>query len=54
MGLANALAAVEAGVDRFDASLSGLGGCSYLPGHDVPGQVMHAGPCWELHPRPIG
>ncbi|HEX7554323.1 MAG TPA: hydroxymethylglutaryl-CoA lyase [Geothrix sp.] len=32
MGLANALAAVEAGVDRFDASLGGLGGCPYAPG----------------------
>jgi len=32
MGLANALAAIEAGVDRFDASLGGLGGCPYAPG----------------------
>jgi hydroxymethylglutaryl-CoA lyase len=32
MGLANALGAVEAGVDRFDASLGGLGGCPYAPG----------------------
>lgn len=32
MGLANALAGVEAGVDRFDASLGGLGGCPYAPG----------------------
>jgi hydroxymethylglutaryl-CoA lyase len=92
MGLANALAAVEAGVDRFDASLGGLGGCPYAPGatgnvctedlvhmlqamghdlgvdlarllvaarslpallgHDVPGQVLHAGPSQELHPVP--
>jgi hydroxymethylglutaryl-CoA lyase len=92
MGLANALAAVEAGVDRFDASLGGLGGCPYAPGatgnvctedlvhmlqaqghsvgvelarllavartlpallgHDVPGQVLHAGPSRELHPVP--
>lgn len=92
MGLVNALAAVEAGVDRFDASLGGLGGCPYAPGatgnvctedlvhmlqamgysvgvdlalllaaarslpsllgHDVPGQVMHAGPSQELHPIP--
>jgi hydroxymethylglutaryl-CoA lyase len=92
MGLANALAAAEAGVDRFDASLGGLGGCPYAPGatgnvctedlvhmlqaqgysvgvdlprllaaartlpgllgHDVPGQVLHAGPSRELHPMP--
>lgn len=32
MGLANALAALEAGIDRFDASLGGLGGCPYAPG----------------------
>jgi hydroxymethylglutaryl-CoA lyase len=32
MGLANALSAVEAGVDRFDGSLGGLGGCPYAPG----------------------
>lgn len=32
MGLANALAAIEAGIDRFDASLGGLGGCPYAPG----------------------
>jgi len=32
MGLANVLAAIDAGVDRFDASLGGLGGCPYAPG----------------------
>jgi hydroxymethylglutaryl-CoA lyase len=32
MGLANALAALDAGVDRFDASLGGLGGCPFAPG----------------------
>lgn len=32
MGLANVLAAIEAGADRFDASLGGLGGCPYAPG----------------------
>ena len=32
MGLANALAAVEAGINRFDSSLGGLGGCPYAPG----------------------
>jgi hydroxymethylglutaryl-CoA lyase len=32
MGLANALSALEADVDRFDASLGGLGGCPFAPG----------------------
>lgn len=32
MGLANVLAALEAGVVRIDASLGGLGGCPYAPG----------------------
>jgi hydroxymethylglutaryl-CoA lyase len=32
MGLANAVAALEAGIDRFDASLGGLGGCPFAPG----------------------
>ena len=32
MGLANALAAVEVGINRFDSSLGGLGGCPYAPG----------------------
>jgi hydroxymethylglutaryl-CoA lyase len=32
MGLANALAAAICGIDRFDSSLGGLGGCPYAPG----------------------
>jgi hydroxymethylglutaryl-CoA lyase len=32
LALANALAALEAGVTRFDASCAGLGGCPYAPG----------------------
>ncbi|HUG24428.1 hydroxymethylglutaryl-CoA lyase [Piscinibacter sp.] len=32
LGLANCLAAHEAGVTTFDASLGGLGGCPYAPG----------------------
>jgi hypothetical protein len=32
MALANTLAALEAGIDRFDSSLGGLGGCPYAPG----------------------
>ncbi len=92
MGLANALAALDAGVVRFDASLGGLGGCPFAPGatgnvctedlvhmfkrmgydtgvdfdallaiardmpaivgHDVPGQVMKAGPSERRYPVP--
>jgi hydroxymethylglutaryl-CoA lyase len=32
MALANTMAALAAGVDRFDASLGGIGGCPYAPG----------------------
>jgi len=31
-GLANVVAALDAGVDTFDASQGGLGGCPYAPG----------------------
>jgi hydroxymethylglutaryl-CoA lyase len=32
MGLANTLAAIEAGIRIFDTSLGGIGGCPYAPG----------------------
>jgi len=32
MALANTLTALDEGIDRFDASLGGLGGCPYAPG----------------------
>lgn len=32
MGLANALAALNTGISRFDAASGGLGGCPYAPG----------------------
>ncbi|MHA3904616.1 hydroxymethylglutaryl-CoA lyase [Castellaniella sp. WN] len=32
MALANTMASLEAGIDRYDASLGGLGGCPYAPG----------------------
>jgi len=92
MALANTLVALEAGIDRFDASLGGLGGCPYAPGasgnvcteelvhmlelmgydtgvdltrilgiaatlpalvgHDIPSQILKAGPRLTLHPAP--
>ena len=32
IGLANVLAGIDAGADRFDASFGGIGGCPYAPG----------------------
>ena len=32
MGLANVLAGIDEGADRFDASFGGIGGCPYAPG----------------------
>jgi hydroxymethylglutaryl-CoA lyase len=32
LGFANVLAAIDAGADRFDASVGGIGGCPYAPG----------------------
>ncbi len=32
LGMANVLAAIDAGAVRFDASLGGIGGCPYAPG----------------------
>jgi len=92
MGLANVLAAIDAGARNFDTSIGGLGGCPYAPGasgnvcteeiahaldlcgyacgldlpglvaqarslepligHAVASQIVRAGLCSELHPRP--
>lgn len=92
MALANALAAINAGIIRFDAALGGLGGCPFAPGasgnactedlvhmlaemghatgvdldalidvartlpllvgHEVPGQVIAAGPAARRYPVP--
>lgn len=32
LGMANVLAAIDAGAERFDASVGGIGGCPYAPG----------------------
>jgi hydroxymethylglutaryl-CoA lyase len=44
MALANTMAALDAGIDRFDASLGGLGGCPYAPGasgHVCTEELVH-------------
>lgn len=40
MGLANALAAMEMGVDDFDSAVAGLGGCPYAGFKDAPGNIV--------------
>jgi hydroxymethylglutaryl-CoA lyase len=45
MGLANVLAGIDAGADRFDASLGGIGGCPYAPGatgNVCTDEIVHA------------
>jgi len=45
MGLANVLASIDAGADRFDASFGGIGGCPYAPGASgnvCTEEVVHA------------
>jgi hydroxymethylglutaryl-CoA lyase len=39
LGLANAIAAMEMGVDDFDAAVAGLGGCPYAGFKDAPGNI---------------
>ena len=46
LGLANAAAALECGVTRFDASLAGLGGCPYAPG--ATGNIVMEDLCFLL------
>ena len=39
LGLSNALAAMELGVDDFDSAVGGLGGCPYAGFKDAPGNI---------------
>jgi hydroxymethylglutaryl-CoA lyase len=39
VGIANALAAMEMGVDDFDSAVAGLGGCPYAGFKDAPGNI---------------
>jgi hydroxymethylglutaryl-CoA lyase len=45
-GLANVVAALDAGVTTFDASLAGLGGCPYAPG--ATGNIVTEDLVWLL------
>lgn len=53
--IANALAAIELGVSRFDSSVAGLGGCPFAPG--AVGNVSTEDLAWALreegHATPI-
>src|SRR5215213_12007053 len=46
-GLANVLAALEVGMDRFDASAGGIGGCPFAPG--APGNICSEDLIHMLH-----
>jgi hydroxymethylglutaryl-CoA lyase len=46
LGLANAAAALDCGVRRFDASLAGLGGCQFAPG--ATGNIVMEDLCFML------
>lgn len=46
-GLANVLAALEVGIDRFDASVGGIGGCPFAPG--APGNICSEDLIHMLH-----
>ncbi|MGB3069447.1 MAG: hydroxymethylglutaryl-CoA lyase [Ottowia sp.] len=46
LGLANAAAALECGVRRFDASLAGLGGCQFVPA--ATGNIVMDDLCFML------
>jgi hydroxymethylglutaryl-CoA lyase len=47
MGVANALAALEAGITVFDSSAGGLGGCPFAPG--ATGNVATEDLVWLFH-----
>ena len=52
MGLANALAGLQAGITQFDASLGGIGGCPFAPG--ATGNVSTEDLVHMLHEMGIG
>jgi hydroxymethylglutaryl-CoA lyase len=46
-GLANVLAALEVGIERFDSSVGGIGGCPFAPG--APGNICSEDLIHMLH-----
>lgn len=52
MGIANILASLQAGIDRFDTSAGGLGGCPFAPG--ATGNVATEDVVNMLHQMGIG
>lgn len=52
MGLANVWAALGVGIDRFDASIAGLGGCPFAPG--ATGNIATEDTVHLLHEAGIG
>lgn len=46
LGLVNVWAALEEGIDRFDTSLGGLGGCPFIPG--ATGNIATEDTVWLL------
>lgn len=51
LGIANILAALEEGVDRFDTSLGGMGGCPFIPG--ATGNVATEDVIWALEQQGV-
>jgi hydroxymethylglutaryl-CoA lyase len=46
LGLANVVAGLEVGVETFDSSMGGIGGCPFAPG--ATGNLRHRGPVFML------
>ncbi|MDA0379398.1 MAG: hydroxymethylglutaryl-CoA lyase, partial [Bacteroidetes bacterium] len=51
LGIANILAALEEGVNRFDTSLGGMGGCPFIPG--ATGNVASEDVIWALEQQGV-
>jgi hydroxymethylglutaryl-CoA lyase len=47
MGLVNVMAALTLGVNRFDTSMAGMGGCPFIPG--AAGNIATEDAAWMMH-----